>query len=81
MTDAAGTVISNCTFNAFGEQTSCSPDNASNHYRYAGKERDTESGPDDFGARYYRSSSESKHTEAQMIGAIKQLEAGHPAEC
>lgn len=55
MTDASGTVISNCTFNAFGEQISCSPDNTSNHYRYAGKERDTETGLDDFGARYYSS--------------------------
>ncbi len=56
MTDSAGTVISNCTFNAFGEQISCSPDNASNHYRYAGKEHDNESDLGDFGARYYSSS-------------------------
>lgn len=56
MTDAAGTVISNCTFNAFGEQIACSPDNTSNHYRYGGKEHDGESQLDDFGARYYSSS-------------------------
>jgi RHS repeat-associated protein len=53
MTDNAGTVISNCTFNAFGEQVSCSPDNASNHYKFTGKERDSETGLDNFGARYY----------------------------
>jgi RHS repeat-associated protein len=52
MTDSAGTVISNCTFNPFGEQVGCSPDNPSNHYRFSGKERDSESGLDDFGARY-----------------------------
>jgi RHS repeat-associated protein len=55
MTDSAGNKIMDCTFNAFGEQISCSPDNASNHYRYTGKERDAESGLDDFGARYYSS--------------------------
>jgi RHS repeat-associated protein len=56
MTDSVGTVISNCTFNPFGEQVGCSPDNPSNHYRFTGKERDTESGLDDFGARYFSSS-------------------------
>lgn len=56
MTDNTGTVISNCTFNPFGEQVSCSPNNASNHYRFTGKERDTEDNLDDFGARYYSSS-------------------------
>jgi RHS repeat-associated protein len=56
MTDSAGTVISNCTFNPFGEQVACSPDNPSNHYRFAGKERDSEDGLDDFGARYFSSS-------------------------
>jgi RHS repeat-associated protein len=55
MTDNTGTVISNCTFSAFGEQVSCSPDNPSNHYRFTGKERDAESGLDYFGARYYGS--------------------------
>jgi RHS repeat-associated protein len=56
MTDSAGTVISNCTFNPFGEQVGCSPDNPSNHYRFTGKERDAESNLDDFGARYFSSS-------------------------
>lgn len=57
MTDSSGTVISSCTFAPYGEQVSCSPDNASNHYRFTGKERDTaESGLDYFGARHYSSS-------------------------
>ncbi len=56
MTDSAGTVISNCTFNPFGEQVGCSPDNPSNHYRFTAKERDNEDGLDDFGARYFSSS-------------------------
>ena len=56
MTDSTGAVISNCTFNPFGEQVGCSPDNPSNHYRFTGKERDAESDLDDFGARYFSSS-------------------------
>jgi RHS repeat-associated protein len=56
MTDATGTKIQDCTFNPFGEQVICSPDNASNHYRFTGKEHDNESGLDDFGARYFSSS-------------------------
>jgi len=56
MTDAAGTVISNCTYAPFGEQVGCSVDNPSNHYRFTGKERDAETGIDYFGARYYSSS-------------------------
>jgi RHS repeat-associated protein len=56
MTDATCTKIQDCTFNPFGEQVICSPDNASNHYRFTGKEHDNESGLDDFGARYFSSS-------------------------
>jgi RHS repeat-associated protein len=56
MTDSAGVVISNCTYNPFGEEVGCSPNNTSNHYRFTGKERDSESGLDDFGARYFSSS-------------------------
>jgi RHS repeat-associated protein len=55
MTDSAGVKISDCTFNPFGEQVICSPDNASNHYRFTGKERDQETGLDNFGKRYYGS--------------------------
>jgi RHS repeat-associated protein len=53
MTDASGTRISDCTYAPYGEQVACSPDNPSNRYRYTGKERDTETGLDYYGARYY----------------------------
>jgi RHS repeat-associated protein len=56
MTDSSGAIISNCTYNPFGEEIGCSPNNTSNHYRFTGKERDSESGLDDFGARYFSSS-------------------------
>jgi RHS repeat-associated protein len=55
MTDASGTVISNCLYAPFGQQVSCSPDNVGNHYKFTGKERDAESGLDNFGARYMAS--------------------------
>jgi RHS repeat-associated protein len=55
MTDATGAVISSCTYAPYGEQVACSPDNTSNHYRFTGKERDTETGIDYFGARHYSS--------------------------
>jgi RHS repeat-associated protein len=54
-TDANGSVTSNCTYAPFGEETSCSPGDPFNHYRFTGKERDTETGDDYFGKRYYGS--------------------------
>jgi RHS repeat-associated protein len=56
MTDNTGTKIQDCTFNPFGEQVACSPDNTSNHHRFAGKEHDVESSLDLMAARYYGSS-------------------------
>lgn len=56
MTDPSGTKISDCAYAPFGEQVACSPDNLSNRYRFTGKERDSETGMDYFGARYYASS-------------------------
>jgi putative transposase len=87
-------------------------ESAANHYKFTGKERDSESGLDNFGARYNssqygrfmspdpddvppknrakvsmilakkrgRGMSKGKHTEAEMIGALKQMEAGRKAE-
>jgi RHS repeat-associated protein len=52
MTNASGSKISDCTYAPYGEEVSCSPSNAPNHYKFTGKERDTESGLDYFGARY-----------------------------
>jgi RHS repeat-associated protein len=53
-TDSAGWPTSSETYYPFGEEaSSISP---TNHYKFTGKERDTESGNDYFGARYYASS-------------------------
>lgn len=59
-TDASANVISNCTYEPFGEEMNCSLSDAANHYKFTGKERDQESSPiaggpnglDYFGARY-----------------------------
>jgi RHS repeat-associated protein len=51
VTDASGAVVSQSTFLPYGyeyEQTG-----SNNHYKFTGKERDSESGCDYFGARYY----------------------------
>ena len=55
MTDASGTKISDCTYGPFGEEIGCSPSNASNHYKFTGKERDSETGLDAMGSRYHSS--------------------------
>ena len=56
MTDSVGSTVSNCIYAPFGQEVSCSPGNVSNHYKFTGKERDTESNLDYFGARYYAAS-------------------------
>lgn len=55
MTDASGNPVagSEATFLPFGQEYS--PTTAGNHYKFTGKERDSESGNDYFGARYYGS--------------------------
>jgi len=55
MTDASANITLNCLYAPFGQQVSCTPDNAANHYKFTGKERDSESSLDYFGARYYSS--------------------------
>ncbi len=55
MTDASGSKISDCTYGPFGEEIGCSPSNASNHYKFTGKERDAETGLDAMGRRYHSS--------------------------
>jgi RHS repeat-associated protein len=54
-TDAWGVVQSTCTGLPFGDGVACSGDIPDPHH-FTGKERDTESGNDYFGARYYSSS-------------------------
>lgn len=55
MTNGSGAKISDCSYGPFGEEVSCSPSNTSNHYKFTGKEHDTESNLDYFGARHYES--------------------------
>ena len=54
VTAAGGWPIAIDDFSPFGQELYPSPD--PNHYKFTGKERDTESGNDYFGARYYGSS-------------------------
>lgn len=54
VTAAGGWPISSDTFYPFGQEQAPPPD--PNHYKFTGKERDSESGNDYFGARYYASS-------------------------
>jgi RHS repeat-associated protein len=55
VTNATGTVLDDSDFYPFGgERVIVS--SSSNVYKFTGKERDSESGLDDFGARYYSSS-------------------------
>jgi RHS repeat-associated protein len=51
---ATGAVDLTCITLPFGDGPGCNGDNATEH-RFTGKERDTESGNDYFGARYYAS--------------------------
>jgi RHS repeat-associated protein len=54
VTDASGNILDDADFYPFGgERTYTST--SGNTYKFTGKERDTESGLDDFGARYFTS--------------------------
>jgi RHS repeat-associated protein len=53
LTDAAGWPVSSSSYYPFGAEIT--PSAGNNHYKFTGKERDAESGLDDFGARYYSS--------------------------
>lgn len=54
-TNAAGTVIAQCTYAPFGQVVTCPTDDGANHYRFTGQERDTETGLDNFRAREFTS--------------------------
>ncbi len=54
MTDASGNQSWSATYLPFGQEWNPQP--TTNHYKFTGKERDSESNLDDFGARYYASS-------------------------
>ena len=52
VTDAQGNIKNESDFYPWGGEVQFL-DNDSNHYKFTGKERDTETGLDNFGARYY----------------------------
>jgi RHS repeat-associated protein len=52
---ASGAVQERCFYYPYGGQQSCTGSDP-NHYKFTGKERDSESNLDEFGARYYASS-------------------------
>ncbi len=55
VTDASGSVQEESDYYPFGGEIVVNGSDT-NHYKFTGKERDAESGLDDFGARYYASS-------------------------
>jgi RHS repeat-associated protein len=54
VTNASGAILDDSDFYAYGGERAVSA-SSGNVYKFQGKERDTESGLDDFGARYYSS--------------------------
>jgi len=56
-TSANGSILDDSDFYPFGgERANISTSSPTNNYKFTGKERDSESGLDNFGARYYSSS-------------------------
>jgi RHS repeat-associated protein len=53
--NSAGTRITTCSNLPFGDSLNCNGNTNPSGYHFTGKERDTESGLDHFGARYYAS--------------------------
>jgi RHS repeat-associated protein len=54
VTDSNGNILDDCDFLPFGDER-CVASSSGNAYKFTGKERDSESGLDNFGARYYSS--------------------------
>jgi RHS repeat-associated protein len=55
VTNATGTIQNESDFYPFGGERQITNNLSNQHFKFTGKERDTESGLDDFGARYYSS--------------------------
>jgi RHS repeat-associated protein len=55
VTNAGGTILDDSDFYPFGLDRSVVGPSSGNTYKFTGKERDSESGLDNFGARYYAS--------------------------
>ncbi len=56
MTDASGAIQNESDFYPFGGERQITSNLTNQHFKFTGKERDSESGNDYFGARYYASS-------------------------
>jgi RHS repeat-associated protein len=54
-TDSSGNVLNNSLFFPYGVERIVQQSDTANNYRFSGKERDPQTGLDDFGARYYDS--------------------------
>src|SRR2546426_2365589 len=54
VTNAAGTILDDSDFYPYGGERPVTS-SSGNRYKFEGKERDAETGDDDFGARYYSS--------------------------
>ena len=52
--DSNGNLLDDCDFLSYGSEV-CAASSSGNHYLFTGKERDSETGLDYFGARYYGS--------------------------
>jgi RHS repeat-associated protein len=55
VTDSIGDVLNESLFFPYGMERVISQNDTGNNYKFSGKERDPETGLDDFGARYYES--------------------------
>ena len=55
-TDSLGNILNESLFFPYGVERVIEQSDTANNYKFTGKERDTETGLDDFGARYYASS-------------------------
>jgi RHS repeat-associated protein len=53
VTDSIGNVLNDSLFFPYGQERVIANADTGNNYKYTGKERDPETGLDDFGARYY----------------------------
>ena len=53
LADAAGNILNDSDYTPYGGEIPFTTANPSQHYKFTGKERDSETGNDYFGARYY----------------------------
>jgi RHS repeat-associated protein len=56
LTGSSGNILNESLFFPYGVEQVIAQQDSSNNYKFTGKERDPETGLDDFGARYYNSS-------------------------